>query len=121
MIPKRERGRKRTKKEEEDREMPGTQEAGVKREGGNEQRERERVVIQDLSSQTVTAGLVLLARFKGYRIPRRFCNIATDLPRDREREKEREKRAREIDTKEYHTTIVLQIPNTLFEHLSNVF
>lgn len=35
---------------------------------------RERVVIQDLFSQTVTAGLVLLARFKGYRIPHRFCN-----------------------------------------------
>lgn len=43
------------------------------------------MVIQDLSSQTVTAGLVLLARFKGYRIPRSFCDIATDLPRQRER------------------------------------
>lgn len=39
-----------------------------------EDRGRERVVIQDLFSQTVTAGPVLLARFKGYRIPHRFCN-----------------------------------------------
>lgn len=38
-----------------------------------ERRGRERVVIQDLFSQTVTAGPVLLARFKGYRIPHRFC------------------------------------------------
>lgn len=56
--------------------------------GEKKHQERERVVIQDLSSQTVTAGLVLLARFKGYRIPRRFCDIATDLPRQRERSRQ---------------------------------